>query len=499
MFLGTRLGTQEPKLPRKSSSDRRWLEQHGGKWRVTLAVPRELHKQLGTRLKRPLHTDSLAVANRLKFQALSEMRAEIEHAMEVRLGRPRAVIREAVEIASYYRDATEHEDIKGLLDMIAHRTDDIKGPEVGAIIVPETGVREPIYDPKRVALATDFDVVARGQATPLALHHDRYMEASGVKPRTRADDVRALRYLSDWCQKKGLPLTVESISKRVAIRFMDDLRELTGGLEPITQNKYLGRLSRYWQHLIKREVTEINVWAGLSVKAAPPKHNEQERAFLDEEVRQLLIGPAPQKLRDLMMMGALTGARLDAIVDLKVRDAIDDAFTFKPQKREAAARDIPIHPDLKEIVERRSRGKAPSDDLFPEWPAPKKVGSARERSFKASNQFTDYRRECGVNEVIPGKRRSLVNFHSFRRWFITKAERAGQDADLIAAIVGHKRSGMTFGRYSEGPEMKRARKCVASVKLPPLDQGPVKEARALTPRRRPSPESGTSVTAISKG
>jgi len=41
-------------MPRSSSSDRRYLEQKNGQWRVTLAVSRDLHDKLGTRLKRPL-------------------------------------------------------------------------------------------------------------------------------------------------------------------------------------------------------------------------------------------------------------------------------------------------------------------------------------------------------------------------------------------------------------------------------------------------------------
>lgn len=53
--------------------------------------------------------------------------------------------------------------------------------------------------------------------------------------------------------------------------------------------------------------------------------------------------------------------------------------------------------------------------------------------------------------MIEGKRRSLVNFHSLRRWFITKAEQAGQPESIIAAVVGHKRQGMTLGGYSGGP------------------------------------------------
>ncbi len=265
---------------------------------------------------------------------------------------------------------------------------------------------------------------------------------------------------------------------------MEDLEGIASNLEPATQNKYLNRVSRYWQYLVKREIVGANVWTGLRVGQKQKEHDKEERAFTDNEVRSLFVGGAPPKLMDLMKIAALCGARLDAIVDLKVKDAADGVFTFKPQKRERAPRDVPIHRDLHEIIAMRTLGKDPNDDLFPEWPGPKKIGSPRERSFKASNAFTEYRRACGVNQQVEGLRRSLVNFHSFRRWFITKAERAGYRGDLIAAIVGHKRSGMTLGRYSEGPEMKMAQKCGSAVHLPPLDDTPIREDRSLTPRRR---------------
>ena len=72
---------------------------------------------------------------------------------------------------------------------------------------------------------------------------------------------------------------------------------------------------------------------------------------------------------------------------------------------------------------RRTKGKHGADDLFPEYPVPKRSTSQRERSFRASNEFTEYRRSVGVEEVVPGRRRSLVNFHSFRRYFIPRPSR----------------------------------------------------------------------------
>lgn len=86
--------------------------------------------------------------------------------------------------------------------------------------------------------------------------------------------------------------------------------------------------------------------------------------------------------------------------------------------------------------------------------------------------------------MVEGRRRSLVNFHSFRRWFITRAEQADQPENVIKAVVGHKRQGITLSKYSAGPELQQAKRCVEAVKLPPLDKGPVKEPRLMTPRRR---------------
>lgn len=233
-----------------------------------------------------------------------------------------------------------------------------------------------------------------------------------------------------------------------------------------------------------RTPVTVNVFADLHLAKPSVDHDEEERAFSDTEVQKLLMGKADPGMLDVMLVAALTGARLDAVIDLRIGACADGWFTFKPQKKEKASRDVPIHPSLKSMVAARTKGKGPEDDFFPEWPAPMAKESVRERSAYFSKRFTKYRLAVKVDEQIEGKRHSLVNFHSFRRWFITKAERAAVDGDLLAAIVGHKRSGLTLGRYSEGPEMLAAEQAIVKVKLPPLDGSPIREAQALTPRRR---------------
>jgi integrase len=89
-----------------------------------------------------------------------------------------------------------------------------------------------------------------------------------------------------------------------------------------------------------------------------------------------------------------------------------------------------------------------------------------ERSQRVVKQFVTHRRAIGVDDRVEGARQSRVNFHSFRRTFVTKAEQAGMQPHLIEVVVGHKRPGMALGVYSGGPLLQQLREVVESVRLP---------------------------------
>jgi integrase len=450
-------------MGRSSDADRRHLELHHGQWRVVVSVPRGLHKSLGTKLKEPLRTDSLAVANRLKWPIVAKLKALITERDDA--GGRSAFMQEAAELARLRRLAQDDDEIEMMDIAIGMRADELAGDPV-EVLQPHSGPEIHVMDPARERLAGLYTAIARGEATPLGQHHDAYMASLSVKPRTKADDVRALAFLRKWCSQNNVKETLEAITPKVAARFMDGLSDIAGGQSPVTLNKYLRRLARYWQWLVKRHYADANVWEGKTLEEPDEDESKKERDFTDTELLRLLRGETTPQMHDLMRIGALTGARLDAVVCLIVGDCRDDRFIFKAQKKEKGPRACPIHPALSEIIARRTANKADDDPLFPEWPGPKKADSVRERSFKASNQFTDYRRAVGVDDVVDGKRRSRVNFHSFRRWFVTRAERADQSEHIIAAVVGHKRNGITLSVYSSGPLFEQAKRCVEAVQLP---------------------------------
>lgn len=333
-------------------------------------------------------------------------------------------------------------------------------------MIEVNGYEEHLRDPTRDAKAQKFLAIARGERTPIDLHREAWLNQLDVQRRTRADDERAFRWLTEWCEREKVPAFLQTLGVHEAVRFADDLRARNKTHSPGSLNKYIARLSLYWRWLMNRHLVSVDIWAGRRFKIPHRTRDDKERPFTDKEVITLLTGPTTQHMHDLMRIAALTGARLEAIVRLRVEHCRNDTFTFLPQKKEPGSRQVPIHPALKEIIERRIDGKQDSDDIFPEWPPAKKADSKRERSFKASNHFTDYRRSVGVNDIRPGNRRSRVNFHSFRRWFITKAEQAGQPVSTIQLVVGHKREGMTLGVYSGGATLEQLRECVEAVQLP---------------------------------
>lgn len=452
-------------MAQSASTETRFLEMHSGKWRVVVSVPRSLQPKLGTKLKRSLDTDSLAIANALKWRVVAELKAIIAEAQGEKSDLREARTRAALNILKRRRAIIDPLELNEIADETAHVAAELLGDPIGTEAGPDGELQE-VFDPSREAMANSFFDVASGRAVPIDLYRPDYLSQLKVKPRTRADDERAVVLLADWCRTNSIPATLQAITRKVAMRFVDAMTNAGNGRNPVTMKKYFSRLSIYWQWLLQREHVELNPWQGIKRPTDTSPHDEKERPFTREEMMALLNGPASAAMHDLMRIGALTGARLDAVVSLTVKDCRDGLFLFKPQKKEPAPRVVPIHSSLLGIVAARVAGKSEGDDLFPEWPPPKSSRSLRERSFKASNAFTAYRRSIGVDDCVAGKRRSLVNFHSFRRWFITEAERAGQPEHIIAAVVGHKRQGMTLGRYSSGPAIEQARVCVEAVRLP---------------------------------
>jgi integrase len=210
----------------------------------------------------------------------------------------------------------------------------------------------------------------------------------------------------------------------------------------------------------------LNPWQGQSLPKASKRREDGEkdkRPYTDAEIVTLLDGNPDPEISDLVRVAALSGMRLEEIYRLTVRDCTDGLFRIRKSKTPAGVRDVPIHSGVAAIVARRTEGKGPTEFLFHEAGTPKGV---RERSSVVSQRFMRYRLRLGVEDREDGRRHSRIDFHSFRRWFISRARQAGFERAIVAQVVGHEAGNITDDVYSEGATLAQKRACVEAVQLP---------------------------------
>ncbi len=448
-------------------SDNRYLLRQGHAWSVVVEVPRPLQAKLGRRLKRTLGTRDVLLARTRRWPVVAELKKLIEEAQTGATRMPDALaFRTELEQA---RQAEAEQPV---------RSDD----DPNAALTSPTGLvqdaivekAEQIEREQGEQAAQVFAAVALGRATPVTLYADDWLAGGTLsgRPLSRkaAHERRSsIQKLTDWLASEKLPGTVEAITRRIAGRFVGE-HLASSGAAPVSWARHVRNLSAYWRWLDRRGIVHVgvgdtelpDVWGKLVPRVGSPTVNslEAERPFTDAEMVKLLSGNPPAPLREFMIVAALSGMRRDEIAKLTVGDCSGGVFIIKAGKTASVARRVPVHSTLVPIVERRMAGKQGGDWLFHE------IGSGPDRAGPIGTAFTRYRRRLGIQEGTG--RRSKVNFHSFRRFFITSAVNAGQPGHMVSLVVGHAegRKGMTLGRYWAGADDEALRAVVEAVRLP---------------------------------
>lgn len=334
---------------------------------------------------------------------------------------------------------------------------------LGDPVNEDNGVAAPRYDAEKERAALALVGKVTGDMVPVAEELDRYMIQEGVKASYAARTRTATKSLTKWLIANRHADNIHAVTGRVADQFADSA---ASGRTIQTLNSYISALSAYWSWMRRRHIVASNPWAGLSRREVDRSANAEKRSFTDDEIKALLSGPAKATLADMMLLAALTGMRQAEIGNLRVRDAEGGVFVVTRSKTTAGERSVPIHPDLTALVARRVEGKAADAYLLEELTAP--ASRPERRGYKVAEWFTAYRRDLHLDARQDGRRQSDADFHSFRRWFATKAEQAGQPPHVISAVLGHKegRKGMTLGVYSAGPSLDQRRAVVEAVRLP---------------------------------
>lgn len=449
--------------------DYRYLAQprgDGTAWYAVTEVPRTLRLVLRKkRLVRSLKTNDINVARAARWKALDALKAEIARARSPQNAQEDPVWQEALALREDFTRANDGER-DGLMYYIEDRAQQIDRAERGNGDTTSTEEQDLDVPSQK---ASNYFKLATGKATPFDTYIERWLTSSGYTDRTKADARTAMEQFKTWCLQAGHSGFIESVDDRLASDFRDGAF-VNAKVHPKTANKKLSALRQYWDWLDKSLGIRPNPWVRKSLpkpkahRVSPDGPDGPERPFTDDEMLTLLSGAADRDLGDLMKIAALSGMRLEEIGQLRVKDCRDDNFAIHRGKTSAAVRTVPIHSALKSAVATRVKTKRDDAFIFPDMP---NTGWDGNRTMAVSKRFTYYRKRLGVDDKRIGARRSKVNFHSFRRWFATKAEEAGQRENVVAAVMGHSKNvGLTFGHYSKAALIELKRQCIEAVALP---------------------------------
>ncbi len=331
---------------------------------------------------------------------------------------------------------------------------------------------------RKPALQAAFDKAWSGEEE-VGAFVEVWLKEVNLSPKTTLDYRGILGRFTAWCKSSGH--TIKDINRKTAGKYVAGELLDPEKMTRVTAKKHLGAIAGYWEHLRVRGHSahreDESPWAGqiLKERGKQGTTEEPERPFTDEELRKLLYLDTPAKrgqprweaeLRELALVSTLSGLRIGELVGLTVDACQSDAFDLAKSKTEAGVRLVPIHSKLADLIAKRCEGRSGQALLFEEF---KGLPNAPDTLSKA---FTRRRKALGVHEGREGKRRSLVNFHSFRRTFSEKALHADIPEAFIEAVIGHvgdskgKKSVLRKSYAVRGESWEQRVRCVEAVTVP---------------------------------
>jgi len=415
-------------------SNQQYLQRKHNTWTVVVDVPKALRGAIGAaRLKHSLKTSSLAEANRLKHQVVMEFKRQIE-AARLRVDDPTAaVLKDAKEWRAELATASRAEDERGA-SIYGELLDQVK--ELSRQLAE-----------KDEALAEAFHQTATGEGTLIKDLYPLWIAESTDTGQTKSQHGSTTRRYIKWA---GEFVTVEETTKKKTGAYVSDLIA-NSDLTRRTIKRHLSSLSNFWQWLASKDHVDPdnNPWLRHRL-GKQAKGKARYRKVLEEDALVRVLSGRykteryAQVLHDAVRLALLQGGRLDELCALRAENVHkrDDGYWLEivSGKTDAAVREIPVHSKAVPIIERRLKDK--DKFLFKGLLA---GGPDDKRSWYVSKAYGRYRNSPAVD--VTGKGR---DFHALRNTFIGYMEGLKVAESTVKLLVGHERTSMTYGHYSQG-------------------------------------------------
>jgi len=291
---------------------------------------------------------------------------------------------------------------------------------------------------------------------------------------TMANYEARFRRLLTWLQKRAEE-PADTLTLQDCQKFYDQRASL---ISPTTIKKELEVLGMAFAKAVEKDIIRFNPWGGVDrVRQTRRKGVGSRMAFTTEQVENLLR-VADAEMGGLIYLQAYAGLRLGDASKLKWSsvdfEGADGAgvLTFTPEKNSfEKEHHEPMHPKLKEYLQRRKKSLKPSElQVFPAL-ARKRVGGAGglSRMFKKVMKKAEIDCEWQAKQGSEGKRVASYSNHSLRYFFTSTLRENAVSMENRMEIIGHTNESVHRGYSSI--ELKSLAKALAKVKAlapPPL-------------------------------
>jgi integrase len=404
------------------------LEKARNNWDAVLTVPKELRGVDGLpslRFRKSTGTPDRRKASLIGSQYVAGWRILIEQAR----GNDTGLIAEAIRFRKEIENAKDAEYRHTLESDLADRAYYIE-------------------DTQGLSTAKEFYGVASGATTPQSVYYDNWKAQLTISPRTIEQYSKDVTLFIEH-----FPI-IESVTKKDVSLWLDEMS--AKAVTKNTQRRIIKGCRNYWTYLSRYAIKGMAEYPFHEVilvdKGKKPKAREE---FQPHEIVDLWSRAKDSNepvLADLIVLGAYTGARIDELCSLMIKDVSEDVFKIIDSKTAAGIRAVPIHSHLKSIV-KRLKDNAEDAYLLPNLT----LDRFGDRSNAMSSRFSKLKIKAGHGR--------LKVFHSLRHTLVTTLVNAGVREFTIADIVGHEKKGMT-GKYVKVIKIDVKRRAIEKVSFP---------------------------------
>lgn len=284
------------------------------------------------------------------------------------------------------------------------------------------------------------------------------IEIKGLAQKTVDTFISKLKILKNYLEGNGLELSFESYQQ-----FLDSLET---GIKTKKNHIHAGSsfhkwASKYDTDYKSRYDTRDNPFLGHELpndKKKGKKREEKRLAFKPEQIKQLYdyaLKKRKHQVAYAVKIAGLTGCRIEEVCRLTTSHIVAEngiqSLFVEEGKTDASIRKIPIHPDLKSLIDQLVKN-ADSEGYLIHSPGGNKYGI---RSDSIGKTFGRLKTEMGFD--------SRFVFHSIRKTVITDLQHKNVKPLVIASLVGHETGTITFDIYSEGASAKQKYEAVKKL------------------------------------